>query len=209
MTENKQMGPDGPKLSRPKAIASGALFDGRMDCYILNDGRRVVSQRGEVAALTRLTSGSKHGDLDRFLSRLPNEYKHLASGSKVEFEVPLEGGGARVALGREACDVVDHLRAYADSLVAGKLRKNQEALYLGNGNAPALTPWMVEALTEAAFRMEGGEDFATYAKDCGEAHLQRVVEGAFALAGVPLGFIERHERAILVTYRTLRALGFA
>lgn len=84
-----------------------------------------------------------------------------------------------------------------------------EALYLGNGNAPALTPWMVEALIEAAFRMEGGEDFATYAKDCGEAHLQRAVEGAFALAGVPLGFIERRERAILVTYRTLRSLGFA
>lgn len=82
-------------------------------------------------------------------------------------------------------------------------------LYLGNGNEPSITPWMVEALTEAAFRMEGGEDFPAYANDCGAPHLQRVVEGAFALSGVPLGFIERRERAILVTYRTLRALGFA
>lgn len=82
-------------------------------------------------------------------------------------------------------------------------------LYLGNGNEPSITPWMVEALTEAAFRMEGGEDFPTYANDCGAPHLQRVVEGAFALSGVPLGFIERRERAILVSYRTLRALGFA
>jgi hypothetical protein len=88
-------------------------------------------------------------------------------------------------------------------------RHGEEAVYLGSAGDPAVTPWMVEALTEAAFRMEGGEDFAAYARDCGPAFLQRVVEGALAMAGIPLGFIERRERAILVTYRTLRTLGFA
>lgn len=82
-------------------------------------------------------------------------------------------------------------------------------VYLGDGAEPALTPWMVERLAEAAYKIDGGENFAAYALDCGPEHLEQLVDGALSMAAVPLSSLAMRERAILITYRILRDLGFA
>lgn len=82
-------------------------------------------------------------------------------------------------------------------------------VYLGDGAEPTVTPWMVERLAEAAYKIDGGADFEAYALDCGPAHLESLVDGALSMAAVPLSSLAMRDRAILITYRILRDLGFA
>lgn len=67
-----------------------------------DDGRRVVSQRGIVRAL----SGAEDGKLDRYLDRLPSRFAELKAGPEIEFQGPT--GPAK---GREAQWLVDMLFA--------------------------------------------------------------------------------------------------
>lgn len=111
-------------MTRPKATHSGSLFDGLLDCYVLEDERRVVSQRGVVRALTGDAAGST--SLDRFLQRLPQKYSHLATPPVIEFVRP--GGG--VANGRDVLWLSDLLDAYVDAFMAGELHAQQTKLAL-------------------------------------------------------------------------------
>lgn len=109
--------------SRPRAIATGLLW-GRVDCCVLEDGRRQITQRGELRALrgnAEKDGGTETGNLGRYLARLPKRYAHLASGPETEFILP-DGG---VAIGRGPEHFVGVLRAYTESYAAGDLHASQ------------------------------------------------------------------------------------
>lgn len=107
---------------RIKATHQGTIFDGRVDCYVLEDERRVVSQRGVVGAITG--GGAKTGALGRFLERLPSRFAHLAAVP--EIDVVLPGGNAAKA--REAQWVVELLKAYDEADDLGMLHHTQRDL---------------------------------------------------------------------------------
>ena len=44
-----------------EVVARGHIFDGRAECYVLRDGRRALSQRGLIRALTSDFSGERRG----------------------------------------------------------------------------------------------------------------------------------------------------
>lgn len=102
-------------MTRLRAPYEGKLFDGLLDCYVLEDGRHLVSQRGVVRALTN--GGRDRGDLGTYLERLPSRFAGLTAAAEVEFSLP--GGG--VAKGREAMWFVDLLKAYDEADDAGEL----------------------------------------------------------------------------------------
>lgn len=108
-------------MSRPKATCSGQLFNGLVDCYVLEDGQRIISQKGAVRALS---GGAEDGKIGRYLSRLPSRFAGLAAGPAVEFTPP--NGGT--AFGRDAEWFVDVLQAYVDAHFAGELHQSQEPL---------------------------------------------------------------------------------
>lgn len=103
-----------------QATHRGTLFDGLLECYVLDDGRRVLSQRGIVQALN---SGAKDGKLDRYLDRLPSRFASLQAGPEIEFQSPT--GAAK---GREAQWLVDLLSAYDEANDAGELHHTQRHL---------------------------------------------------------------------------------
>lgn len=113
-------------VSCPVATRAGKLWD-RVDCYILDDGRRVIAQRGILRALRNAeeTRGHERGDLCQYLARLPSRFEHLTSGHEIRFSVPQEHGGVIPAIGREPSWFVDVLRAYAGGLTAGELHPSQ------------------------------------------------------------------------------------
>lgn len=108
--------------TKPRATHAGTLFGGLLDCYVLEDERRVVSQRGVVRTLT--DGGREGGNLGAYLARLPNSSALLAAGAEVEFTLP--GGGT--AKGREATWLVDLLRAYDEASDLGQLHHAQQHL---------------------------------------------------------------------------------
>ncbi len=119
----------------PKSIAKGKLFDGLADCYNLSDGRRVLSQRGAVKALTG--GGRKASDFGTYLARLPEEFAIKGAGANFEFE--LDDG--TVAHGIEAKTFVKFLHALVAAGLGGALRKNQLHLtvvlaYMKDSTAP-------------------------------------------------------------------------
>lgn len=110
-----------------KAVATGKLFGGLVDCYVLEDGRRVLSQRGAVAALTQKageTGGAKHGLLGRFFERLPENYRPESVDPVSGIQLP--GGGTANGIGAEW--FVDILNAYADADDADALHTQQRHL---------------------------------------------------------------------------------
>lgn len=108
---------------RPKAVARGELWGA--DCYVLDDGRRVFSQRGMVAALS---GGRESGNLGAYLTKIPNLPAHLNAGASFEFVTSKDAGSAAVAEGREARFLIDVARAYVDAERAGLLHPRQKRL---------------------------------------------------------------------------------
>ncbi len=86
--------------SRSKSIAFGVLTIGGMelDCYVLDNGKRVLSQRGILGVL----SGRKAGDLKAYLNKLPEKYCGLTADASIEFDSP-----TGTAIGRDAMLLVD------------------------------------------------------------------------------------------------------
>lgn len=115
-------------MAKIKAVASGVLnLGGReVDCYVLEDGRRVLSQRGIMAGITGAKGGAKNGNLTRLVSRLPEKHRALALGPSIEFVLP--GDTGIVAIGRDRMFFVQLCDAYAESWVAGELHPKQEAI---------------------------------------------------------------------------------
>lgn len=104
-------------------IASGTIFGGLVDCYVLNDKTRVVSMRGAVRALTRdaenigKSGGHETGNLGQYLRRLPSNYAHLAAGTSRRFTLPSRG----MANGITAEQFYDILVAYSEAADLGEI----------------------------------------------------------------------------------------
>ena len=107
---------------RPKALASGTLFEGSpVECYVLDDGRAVLSQRGTLAALRGKSSGTGSADLGRYLARIATD-----SGPIEVVPVSFDGPTGP-ANGITTDAFVSILRAYVDALAAGRLHSQQTA----------------------------------------------------------------------------------
>jgi hypothetical protein len=104
----------------PKAIATGALFDGLVDCYVVEDSRRLIAIRGAVRALTN--GGREVGDLATYIARIPGFQADSVAVAK--FSVSDCGE----AHGITSVDFVRILNAYVDAALAGRLRKSQAHL---------------------------------------------------------------------------------
>lgn len=116
-------------LVAPRAISTGALKfgDAEVDCYNLDDGRRVISQRGVVRALQGGSKGAtSHGNLARFFERLPAESSAKLADPSAEIAFVLPSG--TTAHGRDAEWFIDLCNAYLDALVAGTLHPKQRHL---------------------------------------------------------------------------------
>jgi len=109
-----------------KAVCKGEIFGGLADCYVLADGRRVLSQRGAVRVLTAKddgkTVGAGGGEISRYFSRLPPKYSKDLVMPGIQFSRP--GGG--IATGIEATLFVKALRAYVAAHFDSVLHKSQE-----------------------------------------------------------------------------------
>lgn len=106
----------------PKAIASGKLFGGTVDCYVLADKRRVIAQRGVVRALTSdgagADSGVEGGNIRRYLDRLPEKYGFPGVGpSVVQFVTPSGATGRGIT----AEQFYDILVAYSEAADLGEI----------------------------------------------------------------------------------------
>lgn len=113
-----------------RALVQGTIFEELgtpVDCYVLEGGRRVISQRGVLRALQGKSGGGEGAVLGRFLARLPKRFEHLAVVAEIEFSLPSGG----TATGREAQFLVDLCDAYADAFLAGELHHTQERLAKG------------------------------------------------------------------------------
>ncbi len=110
-------------MSKVKAVASGTLnLGGReVDCYVLEDGRRVLSQRGILAGI----GAAKKGDLARLISRLPERFNELGAPPTVEFVLQ---DGCTAAIGRDRMFFVKLCDAYTEAWAAGELHPKQEAI---------------------------------------------------------------------------------
>jgi hypothetical protein len=124
---SQQPSTDAEPSAPPKAVRAGKLFPefgAGVDCYVLEDGRRVISQAGVVRALrnTAKSARAEDGDLGRYLARMPSRFDYLATAPTIGFEMP-QGG---VAIGREGHFFVDLCHAYVDAFMANELHKKQE-----------------------------------------------------------------------------------
>lgn len=107
-----------------KASCEGKIFGGLVDCYVLEDGSRVVSQTSVIRALRGADGDrAKDGDLGRYLARLPSDYapKTIAP---IAF-IPPQGGRG---LGLDAESFVEILRSYKKAGRAGALHHTQAHL---------------------------------------------------------------------------------
>jgi hypothetical protein len=105
------------------AVASGVLRFGDLavDCFVLADGRRVLSKRG---ANRVFRGGAKDGDFGRLVTRIVSAYDELAVSPNIELRLP--GGGLAHAV--EATAVVDLAHAILEAYVDGRLRASQLTL---------------------------------------------------------------------------------
>lgn len=103
-----------------KAIATGVLRFGdvEVECYVLEDGRRMISGRGGQRALGL---GANEGHFERRIGRIVKENGNLTMGPS-SFVLP--HGGAR-ANGYEAEQFLDVCAAYVDALSRGTLHHKQ------------------------------------------------------------------------------------
>lgn len=112
------------KASRPKAISKEGSIFGGVSCYVLDNGKRVITKRSMSAALSGnqlKTDTTEPTGLDRYIERLPNGSELLSTRTQIEFILPHGGLG----FGIEAETVAKMLKLYAVAWGAGALRANQ------------------------------------------------------------------------------------
>ena len=105
----------------PFSMFPGNLHIGNMEveCHVLNDGRRVFTQRAIVGVLT---GGRKSGDLKVYLSSNPLIGKAFLVDDAIRFRIP---GINTVAYGSEAMRLIEICEKYLQAYDEGKLKKNQ------------------------------------------------------------------------------------
>jgi hypothetical protein len=104
--------------NRPKAVSREGKI-GDVSCYVLDDGRAVLTKRSTIRAL----QGGEHGttNLDQYVERLQRKTGPIAVSTAFEFELP--GGGIAEAIDDES--FANIVQAYVDGLVLGKLHPQQ------------------------------------------------------------------------------------
>lgn len=107
--------------SLPYSMFRGTVKIGDMDveCHVLNDLRRVLTQR-EVVRL--LSGGRESGNLARYLRRNPLFEGDYAAGPTVQFKVP---GAPTVASGYEATLLIEICETYLEARDQGLLKRSQ------------------------------------------------------------------------------------
>jgi len=119
-----QQGAQGP--SRPYSLFRGTVMLGNttLECHVLNDFRRVVTQREVVRAIS---GGRDSGNLGRYLERNPlTANGQFAAGPVIEFDIP--GPPALIGFGYEATLLVEICDKYMEALVRGLLKPSQHKL---------------------------------------------------------------------------------
>lgn len=94
----------------------------KMECHVLNDGRRVFTQREIVKALS---GGRESGNLTRYLDRNPVITSEVPMGPEIPFKVP---GSSVIAIGREATSLIEICETYLEARVRGLLKGSQKKL---------------------------------------------------------------------------------
>jgi hypothetical protein len=113
---------------RPMRIAGGSI---EVQCYVLEDGRRVLSQRGMFAALDLAVSGGNRSGVHRIagfaasktLEPYVSEELRACTAVPVRFRTP--GARGTPALGYEATVLVDLCDAVLAARKDGALQKQQ------------------------------------------------------------------------------------
>jgi hypothetical protein len=77
-----------------------------IECHVLNDERRVFTQREVVRVLS---GGRESGTLSRYLERNPLYTNQFDSGPTIEFKVP---GSPTIANGYEATQLIEICELY-------------------------------------------------------------------------------------------------
>lgn len=108
--------------TRPHSMYPGELPIGglSLECHVLNDGRRVFTQRAVTKALS--PSGRTSGDLKVYLSRNPLIDGAAVAAATIEFQIP---GNPTPAHGYEATLLVEICDRYLEAKNQGKLRPSQ------------------------------------------------------------------------------------
>jgi hypothetical protein len=104
----------------PFSMFRGALKMGdlELECHVLNDGRRVLTQREVVRAIS---GGRESGNLGRYLDRNPLTASNFQAGPVIRFNVP---GVPQTAIGYEATLLIEicdkYLEARDQKLLKGR-----------------------------------------------------------------------------------------
>jgi hypothetical protein len=108
---------------RPFSMFRGTLALGpqEYECHVLNDGRRVFTQREIVRALS---GGRESGNLQRYLDRNPLTAKDFKL-EQFEFDVP---GAPQVAVGYEATQLIELCDRYMQAAEDDLLKPSQMKL---------------------------------------------------------------------------------
>jgi hypothetical protein len=105
----------------PYSLFRGTLVIGEveMECHVLNNGARVLTQREMVRMLS---GGRESGNLQRYLDRNPLTAQDFELGPTVQFRVP---GSNLVAVGHDATQLVDLCDKYLEARNQGLLKHSQ------------------------------------------------------------------------------------
>jgi len=119
-TEQEQHSSDG----LPFSMFPGKLMIGNieMECHVLNDFRRVFTQR-EIVRI--LSGGRESGNLQGYLDNNPLFSKDFRAGASFPFKIP---GQPTVAHGWEATGLIEICEKYLQAKEEGKLKPSQYKL---------------------------------------------------------------------------------
>jgi hypothetical protein len=111
--------PEVPEV--PYSILKGELTFGnvKMECHVLNDHRRVLTQREVVRVIS---GGRESGNLQRYLDRNPLTANDFSMGPTINFTIP---GTAIVASGYEATYLIELCDKYLQAREQKKLKDSQ------------------------------------------------------------------------------------
>lgn len=116
--------PEAHGPTQPFSMFRGKLKIGVLDmeCHVLNDGRRVLTQREVVRVLT---NGRESGNLSRYLERNPLTANNFALGPEIPFKIP---GSSMAAIGREAISLIEICEKYLEARDQKLLKGSQRDL---------------------------------------------------------------------------------
>src|SRR2546428_2487603 len=128
----KQVDERGPEAPLPVIAESGLPYsmlpgqltfgDVTLECHVLNDGRRVLTQREVVRVIS---GGRESGNLGRYLGRIPLFGDDFEMGPTIAFKIP--GSGVH-AVGYEATLLIEICTRYLEARERNLLKGSQMKL---------------------------------------------------------------------------------